>query len=234
MRRPSGRPGGNLGAYLGLLTSPSGMSSANTFRLDSWWIEKRWLDERITCTRGAVRGVKISTELNTMRQSLSSNPWLCVGNLFNTFESFDPPSTPAMEIRVVPVHNLYVNRWSWRQSVPPFSQNPTRPGSAFQRNASECLRDRLYSGHGGRRPCEPLTMSRAERDTRASISSGPPIIPESSRRQRVRPLTVRQLPLILDGKPKLSGASTQRRKGVGWDFCIRLEPPAHQPKQHHG
>jgi porin len=34
--------GGNLGAYLGLIASPSGMSSANTFRLDSWWIEKRW------------------------------------------------------------------------------------------------------------------------------------------------------------------------------------------------
>jgi len=31
--------GGNLGAYLGLLTSPSGMSSGDTFRLDSWWIE---------------------------------------------------------------------------------------------------------------------------------------------------------------------------------------------------
>jgi hypothetical protein len=33
--------GGNLGAYLGLLTSPSGMSSMNACRLDSWWIEKR-------------------------------------------------------------------------------------------------------------------------------------------------------------------------------------------------
>ena len=44
--------GGNLGAYLGLLTSPSGMSSANTCRLDSWWIEKRWLDERITARVG--------------------------------------------------------------------------------------------------------------------------------------------------------------------------------------
>src|SRR6266403_5373443 len=40
--------GGNLGAYLGLLTSPSGMSSAYTFRLDSWWVEKRWLDERVS------------------------------------------------------------------------------------------------------------------------------------------------------------------------------------------
>jgi len=31
--------GGKLVTYLGLLTSPSGMSSANTCRLDSWWIE---------------------------------------------------------------------------------------------------------------------------------------------------------------------------------------------------
>src|ERR1700680_3186298 len=48
--------GGNLGAYLGLLTSPSGMSSANTFRLDSWWLEKRWLDERITARVGQFAG----------------------------------------------------------------------------------------------------------------------------------------------------------------------------------
>src|SRR5262245_9350185 len=38
--------GGNLGTYLGLLTSPSGMSSENTFRLDSWWLEQRWSNER--------------------------------------------------------------------------------------------------------------------------------------------------------------------------------------------
>ena len=48
--------GGNLGTYLGLLTSPSGMSSANTCRLDSWWIEKRWLDERITARVGQFAG----------------------------------------------------------------------------------------------------------------------------------------------------------------------------------
>jgi hypothetical protein len=46
--------GGNLGTYLGLLTGPSGMASANTCRLDSWWLEKRWLDQRIS-VRGSVR-----------------------------------------------------------------------------------------------------------------------------------------------------------------------------------
>jgi len=47
--------GGNLGTYLGSLTSPSRMSSANTFRLDSWWLEKRWLNERVTARIGAIR-----------------------------------------------------------------------------------------------------------------------------------------------------------------------------------
>jgi carbohydrate-selective porin OprB len=44
--------GGNLGQYLGLLSSPSGMSSGNTFRLDSWWLEKRLLNERIAVRVG--------------------------------------------------------------------------------------------------------------------------------------------------------------------------------------
>jgi hypothetical protein len=42
--------GGNLGTYLGLLTSPSGMSGANICRLDCWRIENRGLDERITAS----------------------------------------------------------------------------------------------------------------------------------------------------------------------------------------
>jgi carbohydrate-selective porin OprB len=48
--------GGNLGKYLGLLTSPSGMASQDTCRLDSWWIEKRWLNERITARVGQFAG----------------------------------------------------------------------------------------------------------------------------------------------------------------------------------
>jgi carbohydrate-selective porin OprB len=48
--------GGNLGQYLGLLSSPSGMSSGNTFRLDSWWLEKRLLNERIAVRAGQFAG----------------------------------------------------------------------------------------------------------------------------------------------------------------------------------
>jgi porin len=48
--------GGNLGASFGTLTSPSGMSSENTCRLDSWWIEQRWLHERLTVRLGQFAG----------------------------------------------------------------------------------------------------------------------------------------------------------------------------------
>src|SRR5260370_9008841 len=39
--------GGNLGAFLGLLTSPSGIFSQKKCRLDSLWVEKGWHAEAI-------------------------------------------------------------------------------------------------------------------------------------------------------------------------------------------
>lgn len=41
--------GGNLGTYLGTLTSPSGMSSMNTCRLDSWcqMTQRRWMRQGV-------------------------------------------------------------------------------------------------------------------------------------------------------------------------------------------
>jgi len=47
---------GGLAGELGLLTGPSGMASANTTRLDLWWIEKRWLDDRIVARVGQFAG----------------------------------------------------------------------------------------------------------------------------------------------------------------------------------
>src|SRR6266853_6452156 len=100
--------GGNLGAYLGLLTSPSGMSSANTFRLDSWWIEKRWLDERITARVGQFAEQDFYGAQHYAASFIFEPMGYALGNLFTTCESFDPPSTPALEVRVVPIQNLYL------------------------------------------------------------------------------------------------------------------------------
>jgi porin len=117
--------GGNLGAYLGLLTSPSGMSSENTCRLDSWWIEKRWLNERITARVGQFAGQDFYGAQHYAASFIFEPMGYALGNLFNTLESFDPPSTPAMEVRVVPVHNLYVKSMVMAAVREPFSQNLT-------------------------------------------------------------------------------------------------------------
>jgi porin len=117
--------GGNLGTYLGLLTSPSGMSSANTCRLDSWWIEKRWLDERLTARVGQFAEQDFYGADHYAASFIFEPMGYALGNLFTTLESFDPPSTPAMEVRVAPTPNLYVKSMVAAAVRSPFSQNPT-------------------------------------------------------------------------------------------------------------
>ncbi len=117
--------GGNLGTYLGLLTSPSGMSSANTCRLDSWWLEKRWLNERLTARVGQFAEQDFYGAQHYAASFIFEPIGYALGNLFTTFESFDPPSTPAMEVRVVPIHNLYVKSMVAAAVRSPFSQNAT-------------------------------------------------------------------------------------------------------------
>jgi len=117
--------GGNLGAFLGLLTSPSGMSSQNTCRLDSWWFEKRWLDERITARVGQFAGQDFYGAQHYATSFIFEPMGYALGNLFTDLESFDPPSTPALEVRVAPIHNLYVKSMVLAAVRSPFSQNPT-------------------------------------------------------------------------------------------------------------
>jgi porin len=117
--------GGNLGTYLGLLTSPSGMSSAHTFRLDSWWLEKRWLDERLTVRLGQFAGQDFYGAQHYATSFIFEPMGYALGNLFTDFESFDPPSTPAVEVRVVPFQNFYVKSMIIAEDRDPFSHNPT-------------------------------------------------------------------------------------------------------------
>ncbi len=117
--------GGNLGTYLGLLTSPSGMSSMNTCRLDSWWFEKRWLDERVAARVGQFAGQDFYGAQHYAASFIFEPMGYALGNLFNDYEVFDPPSTPAAEVRVVPMHNFYVKSMVLAGVRAPFSQNPT-------------------------------------------------------------------------------------------------------------
>jgi porin len=117
--------GGKLGTYLGLLTSPSGMSSSHTFRLDSWWVEKRWLDERLTVRLGQFAGQDFYGAQHYAVSFIFESMGYALGNLFTDFESFDPPSTPAAEVRVVSLEYFYVKSMVIAEDRDPFSHNPT-------------------------------------------------------------------------------------------------------------
>jgi porin len=117
--------GGNMGTYLGLLTGPSGMASMNTCRLDSWWIEKRWRNERITARVGQFAGQDFYGAQHYAASFIFEPMGYALGNLFTTYEVFDPPSTPAMEIRVAPIRTLYVKSMVMAAVSSPYSQNPT-------------------------------------------------------------------------------------------------------------
>jgi len=117
--------GGNLGAYLGTLTSPSGMSSQNTCRLDSWWIEKRWLDERLITRVGQFAEQDFYGADHYAASYIFEPMGYALGNLFTDFETFDPPSTSAIEVRVVPAEHLYVKSMVAAAVREPFSINAT-------------------------------------------------------------------------------------------------------------
>lgn len=117
--------GGNLGAYLGLLTSPSGMSSANTFRLDSWWLEKRWFHERLVVRAGQFAGQDFYGAQQYAASFIFEPMGYALGNLFTDFESFDPPSTPAFEVRAMPLSHFYIKSMVEAEDRTPFAHNPT-------------------------------------------------------------------------------------------------------------
>lgn len=117
--------GGNLGTYLGTLTSPSGMSSANTCRLDSWWLEKRWLNERVIARVGQFAEQDFYGADHYAASFIFEPMGYALGNLTTDFETFDPPSTSAFEIRVAPLDHLYVKSMVAASVSEPFSINAT-------------------------------------------------------------------------------------------------------------
>jgi porin len=117
--------GGNLGLDLGLLTGPSGLVSANTTRLDSWWIEKRWLDERIAVRVGQFAGQDFYGNGQYGTSFIISPMNYALGNLFTTLETFNPFATPAAEIRIAPIDHFYLKSMVMAGDPSPATSNPT-------------------------------------------------------------------------------------------------------------
>jgi len=117
--------GGNLGTYLGLETSPSGMSSYNLFRLDSWWVKKTWLHDRIATRIGQFAGQDFYGDQDYGTSFIFEPMGYALGNLSTTFETGSPGSTPALELTIEPIRNLYVASIVLAGDRLAFFHNPT-------------------------------------------------------------------------------------------------------------
>jgi porin len=99
--------------------------SFNTTRLDSWWIEQRWLDDRIAVRVGQFAGQDFYGNAQFGESFINGPMGYALGNLFNTFESFNPFATPAAEIRIVPIDHLYLKTMVMAGDPSPLTSNPT-------------------------------------------------------------------------------------------------------------
>jgi len=101
--------GTNLGAEIGTLANPSGLVSAHATRLDSFWLQQAFFHNRLIVRAGQFAGLDFYGVQEYGASYLIEPMDYALGNLFpTTFESFDPAATPAFEVRVGLVRNVYV------------------------------------------------------------------------------------------------------------------------------
>ena len=65
------------------------------------------------------------------------------GNLFSTYENFDPPSTPTAEMRVIPASHFYIKSMLFDADRPLYAHSPTGFVPQFHGGSGVGLRDRL-------------------------------------------------------------------------------------------
>lgn len=128
--------GGNLGTYLGTIAHPSGMASVGTFRLDSWWFEERTKQEHLVFRLGQFAAQDFYGKQHFGASFITEPLNYALGNLSATYETFDPPSTPAAELRVIPFKHFYVKSMVYAADRIPYTHNKTGLVPQFRGTAS--------------------------------------------------------------------------------------------------
>lgn len=118
--------GVNLGERIGSIANPSGLVSAHTTRLDSWWLQQALFHDKLFLKAGQFAGLDFYGDQEYGSSYVMEPLDYAPGNLFGTtFESFDPAATPAAEIRFVPTPNIYVKSAVLSGNRNPYAQDTT-------------------------------------------------------------------------------------------------------------
>jgi porin len=117
--------GGNLGADIGTLANPSGLVSAHTTRLDSFWLRQAFFDNHLFLQAGQFAGLYFYGNQEYGASYLIEPFDYAFGNLFSTtYESFNPAGTPAAQIQVFPWRTLYIKSAVLSGNRDPYQQDP--------------------------------------------------------------------------------------------------------------
>ena len=138
--------GVNLGGqYLGSVANPSGLVSAHTTRLDSYWLQQALFNGKLTLRGGQFAGQDFYGVQYYGRDYLMEPLDYAFGNLFSAYESFDPASGPAVDIKIAPVQQVYCGQPTCRATAIPMAINATGVPFTWQ-NSGLIINELGYHG----------------------------------------------------------------------------------------
>jgi carbohydrate-selective porin OprB len=111
--------------YLGSIANPSGLVSARTTRLDSFWLQQDLFNNKFYIRAGQFAGMDFYGVQHYGANYLMEPLDYAFGNLFNTYESFDPAAGPAVEIKIAPVRQFYYRAAFMSGNRDPYGADPT-------------------------------------------------------------------------------------------------------------
>jgi len=139
--------GANLGGKIGTLANPSDLVSAHSTRLDSFWLQQLFFDNKLRIRAGQMAGLDFYGDQDMGGSWLIEPLGYAFGNLFSSiFESFNPAGTPAAEIRFAPTPHLYVKSSVMSGNRDPYQQDQSGFGFAI-RNSPNFLFEAGYVVH---------------------------------------------------------------------------------------
>jgi porin len=123
--------GADLGGKIGTLANPSDLVSAHTTRLDSFWLQQLFLNNKLRIRAGQLAGLDFYGNQEYGGSWLIEPLGYAFGNLFSSiYESFNPAGTPGVEVRFAPTRKFYLKSAVMAGNRNPYQQDPT--GTNFQ------------------------------------------------------------------------------------------------------
>ena len=134
--------GPNLGgSYLGSISNPSGLVSARTEMLDSYWLQYAMLNDKVEFKFGQFASMD-EYGLQPYGGSFLMEPIdYGFGNRFNDYASFDPASGPGVSLKVKPYKWMYFKGAYTSGNRNPYVQDPN--GFHFVKHNSGVLSDEV-------------------------------------------------------------------------------------------